>query len=347
MDILEKNFNFTLDKNISGPVLSAFYALIMVTGLVANLFVIIVTFCHPKSLKKPSTIFLTSLLLADLVLVVLVMPFSVISTASGEWIFGQSTKEKYGVCKFVGFMLWYGALLVTATLAIVSFDRCLSIVKPFIHKQYMKPHTAVIIVVIAWIILAVLNTTPFYGFGIFSYGSDQGTCTPDWSEQVPYLSFFVVIFLIMIVTIVVTSIWTCCFTRRFLEQHQSGSNIYVNKNRKLIGIFGSLLLACALCFGPALITAIVTIFTYVPFTSAISIFCFFCITVANPLIQSFFRPDVRDTFKYMFSKCLSHTPSDHVLWRMDQQLKCLRLQFNFWNYYYIFSISYTCVSIYL
>ena len=311
MNGVEENNNFTLSEDINGPVLSAFYALVMVTGFVANLFVIIVTFCHPKSLKQPSTVFLTSLLLADLVVVVFVMPFSVISTASGEWIFGQSIEQKYRVCKFVGFMLWYGALLVTATLAIVSFDRCLSIVKPFIHKQYMKPHTAVIIIVIAWIILAVLNTTPFYGFGRFIFATSLGTCVPAWGGEVPYLAFFSIICLIMIVTIVVTSIWTCCFTRRFLEQHQAGSNIYVNKNRKLIGIFGSLLLVCALCFGPGLITAFLTLFVYLNIHAyVISIFCFFCITVANPLVQSFFRPDVRDTVKYMFSKCSSHTPSD-------------------------------------
>ena len=70
MDILEDNDNFTLSEDINGPVLSAFLALVMVAGFVANLFVIIVTFCHPKSLKQPSTIFLTSLLLADLVVVV-------------------------------------------------------------------------------------------------------------------------------------------------------------------------------------------------------------------------------------------------------------------------------------
>ena len=315
MDLLELNDNFTLSERVSGPVLSAFYALVMVTGFVANLFVIIVTFCHPKSLKQPSTIFLTSLLLADLVLVVFVMPFSVISTASGEWIFGQSTeRQKFGVCKFVGFMFWYGALLVTGTLAIVSFDRFLSIVKPFIHKQYMKPHTAVIIIVIAWIICAILNTTPFYGFDEFSYYRNQdhgaSACGAVWIEQRLYLALLLIIILILIGIIVVTSIWTCCFTRRFLEQHQAGSNIYVNKNRKLIGIFGSLLLVCALCFGPSVLTAVINFDIYL--MNIISLFCFFCITIANPLVQSFFRPDVRDTVKYMFSKCSSHTPSDTV-----------------------------------
>ena len=314
MDILELNDNFTLSEDINGSVLSVFYALVMVTGFVANLFVIIVTFCHPKSFKKSSTIFLTSLLLSDLVLVVFVMPFSVISTASGGWIFGQSVEEKYGVCKFVGFMLWYGALLVTATLAIVSFDRCLSIVKPFIHKQYMKPHTAVIIIVIAWIICAVLNTTPLYGFGEFAFSVNQGTCAPLLSGQQFYLAFMVVIYLILIGSIVVTSVWVCCFTRRFLKlkQQRSRSNIYVNNKRRVIGIFGSLLLVYILCIGPGLLTGIVSIFVYDKYLSIVSAFCFFSITVANPLVQSFFRPDVRDTVKYTFSKCSSHTPSDTV-----------------------------------
>ena len=311
MDELEDNDTFILNEDLNGPVLSALYALVMVAAFVTNLFVIVVTFYKSKSLKQSSTVFLTSLLLADLVVVVFVMPFSVISTASGEWIFGQSIEQKDGVCKFAGFMFWYGVLLVTVTLVLVSFDRFLSIVKPFIHKQYMKPHTAVIIIVIAWTICAILNTTPLYGFGRFTFASSHGTCIPAWAGEVPYLAFFVVIFLILIGSIVVTSIWTCCFTRRFLQQHQSGaSNIYVNKNRRLIGIFGSLLLVCALCFGPGLLTAIVTLFVYVPYGYAISVFCFYFLAVANPLVQSCFRPDIKSILRYLTVKCFPRTVAD-------------------------------------
>ena len=232
MDILEENHNFTLNDSINGPVLSGFFALVMVTGLVANLFVIVVTFCHPKSLKKPSTIFLTSLLLADLV-VVFVMSFSAISAPSGGWIFGQSVEEKLGVCQFVGFMFSYCILLLIVTLSLLSFDRFLSIVKPFFHRQYMKPHIAVIIVVIAWTILGILNTTPLYGFGRFGYSENHGTCVAVWTGQIPYLVFFLIILTILIGMIVVTSIWICCFTRRFLQQkqqrHQADSSIYVEE----------------------------------------------------------------------------------------------------------------------
>ena len=328
MDVLEENFNFTLENGINGPVLSAFYALLMVAGFAANVFVIIVTFCHPKSLKQPSTIFLTSLLLADLVVVVFVMPLTVIATASGGWIFGQSIEEKHGVCQFTGFMLWYGVLLVTATLAIVSFDRFLSIVKPLIHKQYMKSHTAVITTVIAWIICALLNTTPLYGFGKFIYVAGLGTCAPVWTGQTLYLVFFFIVLIVFVGIIVVTSIWTCCFTRKFLEQNQAHNNIYVSKNRRVIGIFGSLLLVCGLGFGPGILSGVIRIFVYVPYSSIITIICFYSITIGNPLIQSFFRPDVRDTVKYMFSKCSSHVCSD------------ILLKFNIFKYIFNFKFAF-------
>ena len=111
------------------------------------------------------------------------MPFGVIANASGEWIFGQSVEEKNGVCQFVGFTIWYGALLVTMTLAVISFDRFLFIVKPFLHKRFMKPHTAIIIVIIIWITCAVLNTTPLYGLGRFGYGKGTGTCSLRWGRS--------------------------------------------------------------------------------------------------------------------------------------------------------------------
>ena len=312
MNILEDNFNFTLSKYLNGTVLSACFTLVMVTAFVANLFVIIVTFCHRSSLKHPSTIFLTSLLLADLVVVFFVMPFSVIATARSGWIFGQTVDEKNKVCQFAGYMFWYGVLLVTVTLVLVSFDRFLSIVKPLVHKQYMKPHTTIIIIIIAWIICGILNTTPFYGFGKFGYSENQGTCAPEWSGQKFYRLFFLIICVTLIGGIVVTSLWTCCFTRRFLRQHQRDNNIYITKNRRLIGIFGSLLLVCVLCFGPGLLTAIIRTFTPLPYSSAISVFCFYFLTIANPLVQSFFRPDVRDTVKHLFGKCPSCSSSDTI-----------------------------------
>ena len=311
--ILENNDNFTLSEDINGPVLSAFVALIMVTGIVANLFVIIVTFCHPKSLKQPSTIFLTSLLLVDFVFVLFLMPFNVISTASGEWIFGQSVEQKHGVCQFVGMVYWCSGLVILMTLAVISFDRFLSIVKPFIHKQYMKPHTAVIIIVIAWTICAIISSTPLYGLGKIQYDNTIGTCDPRLAGEVGFVIIFTLLMSMIVATVVITSIWTCCFTRKFMKKSQLDNNIYTSKNRRLIGIFGSLLLVCALCFGFGLSITVIDIFVKLPTVIyPIIQVCFLFITVANPLVQSFFRPDVRDALNYIFHCCsrLPHCTAD-------------------------------------
>ena len=198
-------------------------------------------------------------------------------------------------------------------------------VSPLLNHLYtnsnMKPHTAVIIIVITWIICAMLSTAPLYGFGRFVYSKNQGTCVPEWTAF--YLIVSVLICVTMMGIIVVTSIWTCCFTRRFLQQNQTdNNNIYVSKNRRVIGIFGSLLLACALCFGPGKLTTFIYIFyIYIPYLSIFSAFCFYFITIANPLVQSFFRPDIRDTVKYMFSKCSSHTLSTSDTVRNQQTIK--------------------------
>ena len=305
MDILQDNKNFTLSEDINGPVLSAFVGLVMVTGFVANLFVIIVTFCHPKSLKQSSTVFLTSLLLADLVLVVFVMPFSVISTASGEWIFGQSTEQKYGVCQFVGIMFWYGDILIVMTLALISVDRFLFIVKPFFHKKYIKPRTAVVTVLIVWISCAVLSTAPIFkiGIGQFAYGVSMGVCVPIFEGNPGFLAYGLCIFVSVISCIVITTILTYCYVSNFFandENRFTTSSAYTNRQRKLTGVFGILLIANAVCFFPSIVVgALATALTLPRQLYAATFVCFLFATVANPLIQSFFRPDIKNTIRNM------------------------------------------------
>ena len=307
MDLLKENQNFTLSDDINGPTLAVFIALEMVVGFFTNMYVILITFWHPKSWKQSSTIFLTSLLLADLAVAIIAMPFGVISTASGEWIFGTTVYEKYGICQFTAYMLSYGVLLVTMTLAVISFDRFLFIVKPFAHKKYMKPYTAVIIVVIVWISCAVLNTTPLYGLGKFVYGRSHGNCIPRWEGEIGYDVFMLLIFALMVSCIVITSIWTCCFTHKFLkrtEQNHEDTN-YISKRHKVIGIFSMLLLMSIVCFGPSFVIGSLSIFLNLPpQLYAIAVVCVLFIIVANPLIQSFFRQDVKTASLALLKKAI-------------------------------------------
>ena len=97
---MDDNNNFTLSEDINGPLLAAVIVIEMLAGLITNSFVLILTAYNLKNWKQPSTIFLANMLLNNLVVTLLVMPFPIITAASGEWIFGSTKKQKYSVCQF-------------------------------------------------------------------------------------------------------------------------------------------------------------------------------------------------------------------------------------------------------
>ena len=144
--------------------------------LIANGVVLSITLYQRKSLKQSSTIFFTSLILAHLVLNLLYLPFTIIALAAGEWIFGSTDEEKRRTCFFAAFIYWWIALVILMTIAAISFDRLLFIVKPHLHKWYVRSWAALSLTIVIWLLSAVFCSTPFYGLGIFSYSKWLGFC---------------------------------------------------------------------------------------------------------------------------------------------------------------------------
>ena len=299
---MESNFSFT--GEFSGPAVAAVLTVEMILALIANGVVVSITLYQRKSWKQPSTIFFTSLILAHLVLNLLYLPFTIIALAAGEWIFGSTDEEKRGTCYFVAFILFYIIITIIMTLAAISFDRFLFIVKPHLHKRFIRPWVALTLTIAIWILSAVLSSTPFFGLGIFSYRSRIGYCIPAWSH-VEYIVYSLVIVLFLFSVIIVTSVWTLCFTHRFITQQSqlSNDNVYASKRKWLLGIFGSMLLVYGICFIPVLFAIIlipvITVPTVFFVTSQI---CLLFITVANPIVQSYFRPEIKNSLLSLYQK---------------------------------------------
>ena len=138
MDILEKNDNFSLSDEVNGPVLAVAVSIQSFMGIIGNLFVLIFTLCHPKTMKEPSISFLTNFVLVNLPVVSIVMPSVVVTAATGEWVFAGTWEEKNGTCQFVGFVFVYTGFLTLLTLGLISVDCFLLLVKPDIHKRFMR-----------------------------------------------------------------------------------------------------------------------------------------------------------------------------------------------------------------
>ncbi|XP_019857751.1 PREDICTED: neuropeptide Y receptor type 2-like [Amphimedon queenslandica] len=311
MSIQSEN-NFTLNDDVNGPVLAAVFATEMILALIANGVVLLITITQRNSWKQSSTIFFTSLILAHLVLNLLYLPFTIIALAAGEWIFGSTDEEKRETCDFVAYTLWYSIPVITITLAAISFDRFLFIVKPHLHKQFMRPWVALTLTLAIWILSAVVTFTPFIkGSGAaFIYEGSHGTCTIILLE----LEFAIVCFLgslLVVSIIVVTSVWTFCFTRKFIHNQSeiAGDNVYASRKKRLFGIFGAMLIVYGLCFTPGIINYAVVRVIFVDDRIYLAIvISFIFVTVLSPIVQSYFRPEIKNKIVFICRKILQKPP---------------------------------------
>ena len=287
-------------EELHAPAVAAVLAIEMILGLIANGVVLSITLYQRKSWKQSSTIFFTSLILAHLVLNLLYIPFTIIALAAGEWIFGSTDEEKRGTCTFVSYLYWYVVAVITITLAAISFDRFLFIVKPHLHKRFMRPCVALTLTIAIWILSALVISFPFF---IFKRKYNPNSCTLiSWSWNEVYL-FTVVAFIIMSI-IVVTSMWTLCATCTCSYTTDrsliSGESVY--SSRRHFGVFSCILIVYGICYIPGLIEFFLGIFYELPLSADyIGNMFFVFIAVANPVVQSFFRRDIK-TF------CFSHCP---------------------------------------
>ena len=292
---MENNFTFT--GEFSGPAVAAVFTVEMILALIANGVVLSITLYQRKSLKQPSTIFFTSLILAHLVLNLLYLPFIIIGLAAGEWIFGSTDEEKRGTCYFNDFIYWWMIIVISLTLDAISFDRFLFIVKPHLHKRFMRPWVALTLTIAIWILSAALNIVRLFGFQLHI-----DICISS-SASIGFFVYCIILSGTILGIIFITSLWTFCFTRRFFKDQSviAGESVYASKKKRLFGVFGSMLLVYVICFVPGFLSFFLYLFIDVPvWFNDIAHSCFLFITVANPIIQSYFRPEIKS---FLVSRC--------------------------------------------
>ena len=321
----EGSINFNISSTINGPALAVALGIEMVLGIIANLFVIIFSFWHTKTLKKSSTILLLFLAGANLFCCFVYMPFQIITAALHEWIFGKTVEVREGFCIFVGYISSYVTSIIYYILGAISFDRFLMIVKPITHRRFIKPVVVIIIVIAIAIFVALYAALPFFGIGVFTFSPIVFTCGSSWEGQRLRIIITLFVGAIPIVTIIITSGWTFLFTRSFIKSDyrqrklsirtkdggEYQKSIYDRRMKKLIGIFGMLLIVNTISVVPFVLVA--TIGSVVGYSKipdpfyGIIMFLFFLNNIGNPMVQCYFRPELKKTLiacvKYIMMAC--------------------------------------------
>ena len=308
MEVIDDSHdNFTLSEDINGPLLAAVIGIEMVAGLITNSFVLILTLCYLKAWKQPSNIFLTNMLLSNLIIIISTLPFSIITCATGEWMFGSTGSQKVKTCQFAAYTYAYSYTIATMSLVLVSFDRFFFIVKALQYKKYMTVNKAVIIVAVSWILAAIVVSPSLYGLGKYEFARSLGNCIFGTENEVGYAAYFFLMGSSFIISIIATSTWTYCYTRKYLKRRNDRRNytdsVYISQNRRLIGLFGSLIIIHAFCYSPIFTVAIIGSFRILPDGLYAATFVMLSlIVILSPLAQAYFRTEIRNFVRNFFVK---------------------------------------------
>ncbi len=307
-----ENHNYTIGDDINGPLLATVIVIEIVASLIANLFVLIVTLYNIKVLKQSANIFLTNLILGNLFMTIFYLPSIAVTAAAGEWVFGMTLEQKNGFCDFFGFIYSFDGFFLILSLTTLSVDRFLFIVKPLLHKRVMNTKVAIGIAIGTWIASGVLSLPPLIGFEgqEYIFRSYFAGCLYSWNGVKNGIFLTLLVIVICIGVIVVTTVWTYCFTTRFVKKHRqhiiSSAHIYNRQLMKIMGMFSSLLLLIALTYAPGIVLFISALIipdtpaVFIPAVNAI----YYLNYIFNPLLQSIFRKELQDCIVHILKKSI-------------------------------------------
>ncbi|XP_072037793.1 G-protein coupled receptor 161-like [Amphiura filiformis] len=178
---------------------------VMVLALAGNT-IIIAVIVRTEALRNITGLFLVNLAIADLCVILFTMPFIIDVAIWGQWRFTESW------CTACGFLEELFTAASIATLALISYDRYVAIVKPLHYQQLITPLRAGLVLVYIWFHSTVLASLPLFNFAEYSYVRDVGACTVNWKTATLGLTIAINLFCYFIPLAVIL----ICYSKIFI-----------------------------------------------------------------------------------------------------------------------------------
>uniref|UniRef100_A0A8C5G4S8 Neuropeptide Y receptor type 2 n=1 Tax=Gouania willdenowi TaxID=441366 RepID=A0A8C5G4S8_GOUWI len=201
------------------------YSSIIIFGVIGNSLVIYVG-CKFKSLQTVTNFFIVNLAVADLLVNMLCLPFTLVYTLYGEWMFGQV------LCFLLPCAQGMAVHVSTITLNVIAVDRHRSIVNHMETKP--SKELCACVIVVTWVVSALLALplAIFREYGTFDLPSDETiqVCAEKWPESFRNGSIYSIFMLVVqyglpltINSVAYIRIWRkmrsrVCFRRNDLNQ---------------------------------------------------------------------------------------------------------------------------------
>ncbi|XP_058497741.1 5-hydroxytryptamine receptor 4 [Solea solea] len=143
----------TLRNQASRVFLYAFFFVSIACTVVGN-FLVVLSIAYFKQLQSPTNSFVMSLAVADCLVGLIVMPYSMIRTVEGCWYFGAL------FCRLHSSL---DVMLCTASifhLSCIAFDRYYAVCHPLIYALKMSSRQVAFLIVVCWVVPMLISFGP-------------------------------------------------------------------------------------------------------------------------------------------------------------------------------------------
>ncbi|XP_054459669.1 alpha-1D adrenergic receptor [Anoplopoma fimbria] len=154
-DSITKCPNFTMDSQVIG--VGIFLFVFISASIVGNILVILSVVCN-KHLQTVTNFFIVNLAMADLLLSIIVLPFSASLEVLGCWVFGRV---------FCNIWAAVDVLCCTASilsLCVISIDRYIGVKHCLKYPTIMTEKKAIAILLLVWLSSTVISVGPLLGW---------------------------------------------------------------------------------------------------------------------------------------------------------------------------------------
>ncbi|KAJ8001193.1 hypothetical protein DPEC_G00188750 [Dallia pectoralis] len=151
--------------------LYAFLTAGIVCTVVGN-FLVVLAIAYFKQLQSPTNSFVLSLAVADCLVGLLVMPYSMVRTVEGCWVFGAI------FCRVHSSL---DVMLCTASifhLSCIAFDRYYAVCNPLVYHQKMSQTRVALLIVVCWAVPLLISFGPIM-LGLHKARVDGAPVLPD------------------------------------------------------------------------------------------------------------------------------------------------------------------------
>lgn len=135
---------------VTGRLVPVLFCLIFLIGFIGNIVVMIVSL-SPQLMRNTTNVLIANLATADLIFIVICVPFTAVLYAVSTWPFGTVW------CKIYQYLINATAYVSVYTLVLMSLDRYLAVVHPVQSLSIRTEHNAYVVSGTLWAMVLLFN----------------------------------------------------------------------------------------------------------------------------------------------------------------------------------------------